>query len=186
MATPVQLQSNEELVALRKRHPVYVILHSVLAAIIAGLAIWLISWISGTIASSSSLWTWLYVAVVVVALGYIGLQYYRWQNDVWMITNQRLVDATRNSPFNQTTSSTDLINVQDISVRKRGVMASIFNFGDVLCQTASAQGAFTFRGVAEPAELMELLDRLRDEARRTNAAQMRQAIGASAQPPAAG
>jgi hypothetical protein len=64
-------------------------------------------------------------------------------------------------------------------------MASIFNFGDVLCQTASAQGAFTFRGVAEPAELMELLDRLRDEARRTNAAQMRQAIGASAQPPAA-
>jgi hypothetical protein len=87
----------------------------------------------------------------------------------------------RSTPFNQSTSSTDLINVQDISVSKRGVMASIFNFGDVLCQTSSTKGQFAFRGVADPNDLLEELDRLRDEARKANVQYMGQAISQSTQ-----
>ena len=181
MELPVQLQASEELVTVRKRHPVYVILKSVLAVLIAGLVIWLLSWLSGQFASDSSIWFWLYVAAVVVTLAYIGLLFYGWRNDLWIVTDQRLIDSQRKSPFNQTTSSTDLVNVQDISVRKSGVMASVLNFGDVLCQTASTQGAFVFRGVSEPAGLMELLDRVRDEARKSTALHMGQAIGQATQ-----
>ena len=138
---------------------------SVAPIIVAGLAIWLLSWLSGQIAGNASIWTWLYIAVVVVALGYIGLVFYSWNNDLWIITNQRLVDSTSKTPINHTVSSTALINLQNISVSKRGVLASIFNFGDVLCQTASTQGQFAFRGVGDPNGVMETLDKMRDQAR---------------------
>ncbi len=64
-------------------------------------------------------------------------------------------------------SSTDLINVQDIAIQKKGILATTFNFGDVVCQTASTKGNFTFRGVPNPTQLLEEVDRLRDEARRS-------------------
>ena len=180
MALPVNLQDGEELVTVRKRHPVYVILKGILAVIIAGLLIWAISWVSGNVASASSIWPWLYVATVVGAVGYIGFLFYRYTNDLWIVTNQRLIDSLRTTPLNQSISSTDLINVQDISVRKRGIMATTFNFGDVLCQTASTEGMFSFAGVGQPTELMEMLDRLRDEARRQSQMAIGVAVGQAA------
>lgn len=175
MALPITLQQGEELVVVKKRHPVYVILKGILAVIIAGLLIWGISWVSGNVASASGIWPWLYVVVILGAAGYIGFLFYRYSHDLWIVTNQRLVDALRTTPFNQSLSSTDLVNVQDINVRKRGIMATTFNFGDVVCQTASTMGEFTFTGVGDPTGMMEMLDRLRDEARR----QSQQALGAA-------
>lgn len=180
MALPINLQDGEELVEVRKRHPVYVILKSIAAVVIAGLLIWGFSWLSGQFSWASSIAVWLYVAVVVVAAGYLGLLAYRFYNDLWIVTNQRLVDALRKTPFNQELSSTDLINVQDINIRRRGIMPTIFNFGDVVCQTASTQGEFIFIGVGDPAGLMEMLDRLRDEARKEGSLVMGRAAGEAA------
>ncbi len=59
-------------------------------------------------------------------------------------------------------------------------MATAFNFGDVSCQTASTDGEFIFIGVGDPAGLMEMLDRLRDEARRVNRQALGRAVGAAA------
>lgn len=180
MALPINLQDGEELVEVRKRHPVYVILKSIAAVVIAGLLIWGFSWLSGQFSWVNSIAVWLYVAVVVVAAGYLGLLAYRFYNDLWIVTNQRLVDALRKTPFNQELSSTDLINVQDINIRRRGIMPTIFNFGDVVCQTASTQGEFIFIGVGDPAGLMEMLDRLRDEARKEGSLVMGRAAGEAA------
>ena len=145
MALPVKLQADEEVVTIRKRHPVYVILKGILAVdhCRAGDLAAVVD--VRPVRKRLVVWTWLYVAAVVVPLLYIGLLFYRWQNDLWIVTNQRLIDALRTTPLNQSLSSTDLINVQDISVQKRGMMATMFNFGDVECQTASTQGMFSFR-----------------------------------------
>ncbi len=180
MGLPVNLQQDEVVVAVRKRHPVYVILKGILALVIAGLAIWLFSWLSGASPWTTSIWGWLMGATVVIVALYLGLLFYRYQNDLWIVTNQRLIDSLRTTPVNQSISSTDLINVQDIRIERRGILATIFNFGDVVCQTASTEGEFSFRGVGDPKGLMEKLDRLRDEARRSGGS-------APAQPqPAAG
>ena len=173
MGLPIKLQADEKVETIRKRHPVYVILKGILAVIIAGLVIWGLSWLSGQFSWMGSIGIWLIVGILLVVALYIAVLLYRYQNDLWIVTNQRLIDSLRKSPVNHELSSTDLINVQDISVRKRGIMATLFNFGDVLCQTASTDGEFSFVGVGDPAGLMEQLDRLRDEAREES----RQAIG---------
>ncbi len=183
MALPVTLQADEKLVAVRKRHPVYVIMKGILAIVIAGLLMWLVWWLSGRTTALSSIWPWLYVLIVAVAVIYIGALAYRFYNDLWIVTNQRLVDSLKTTPLNHAISSTDLINVQDISVHKRGIMATAFNFGDVMCQTASTDGQFSFIGVGDPSDLMEMLDRLRDEARRQTQKELGQAVGAAANRP---
>lgn len=180
MGLPIKLQQDEELVTVRKRHPVYVILKGILDVVIAGLLIWAITWLSGRFAWIDSISIWLILAVIIVAAGYLGILLYRYYNDLWIVTNQRLIDALRTTPLNQQISSTDLINVQDINIRRRGIMATMFNFGDVLCQTASTQGMFAFTGVGQPAELMEMLDRLRDEARKHHQEAMGDAAGKAA------
>jgi len=185
MALPITLQADEKLVAVKKRHPIYVILKGIADVVIAGLLIWGISWVSNNIASASGIWPWLYVVVILAAAGYLGVILYSYFNDLWIVTNQRLVDSLRKTPFNHALSSTDLINVQDINVHKRGIMPTLFNFGDVVCQTASTNGTFSFSGVGQPAQLMEMLDRLRDEARRQSQKELRQAMSAASSQTAA-
>ena len=60
-------------------------------------------------------------------------------------------------------------------------MATVFNFGDVLCQTASTDGEFIFIGVGDPAGLMEMLDRLRDEAHKESQQAIGRAVGQASQ-----
>jgi hypothetical protein len=179
MGLPVNLQAGEKLIVVHKRHPLYIIAKSIIAVVIAGLLVWGISWVSRNVASASAIWPWLNGIVIVAAVGYIGILLYGYFNDLWIVTNQRLIDSTRKTPVNHELSSTDLINVQDINVSKRGIMATMFNFGDVICQTASTDGEFIFIGVGDPSGLMEMLDRLRDEARHENRMEMARAASAA-------
>jgi hypothetical protein len=168
MALPVKLQNGEEVVLQLRRHPVYAILQ-VLGTIVVGvLLLLLVNWLAGLLPNLSTLWTIANVIIVVgaVLIGFVA--FYRYYNDLWLVTNQRLIDSTKTTPFNHTVSSTDLINVQDIGVQKKGILATMFNFGDVVCQTASTRGNFVFRGVPNPTEMLEKIDELRDAARRSS------------------
>ncbi len=165
MALPVKLQAGEEVELQLRRHPVYAILQIIGAVVVAILLILLVNWLSGLLPNLSTLWTIAYVIIILGALLFGFVAFYRYFNDLWLITNQRLIDSTRTTPFNHTVASTDLVNVQDIGVQKKGILATMFNFGDVVCQTASTRGNFVFRGVPKPTEMLEKLDQLRDAAR---------------------
>lgn len=176
MALPVKLQADEECIAIRKRHPVYVILKGIFAIVVGGV----IAWLLGLVPWFEQYQVWIWLAATLLVALYIGILIYRFQNDLWILTNQRLIDSLKRNPFNHELFSTDLINVQDINVHKRGIMATTFNFGDVVCTTASTDGEFRFYGVGDPAGLMEDLDRLRDEARRLSRQEIGHAAGAAA------
>ena len=63
-------------------------------------------------------------------------------------------------------TTADLINLQDISVEKSGVIPSMLNFGDVVCQTAGGASNFRIAGVPDPTNVQLLIDKERDRARR--------------------
>ncbi len=165
---PVSLQKDEKVIKLLRRHPARLILDIVLTVIIEIIVLVALFWLQGLTASWGWLgWLWNILIIITVAGGliFIGVEFYRYRNDVWLLTNQRIIDSTRNSPFNQTVSSADLVNVQDMNFHKRGVLATMFNFGDVTCQTASHTQHFTFRGVPRPEDVLHLVDTHRDQAR---------------------
>ena len=72
----------------------------------------------------------------------------------------------RRHPFNLTVNTADLVNVQDMSVSRNGILATMLDFGDIHCQTASADAKdFVLTGIPNPRETQILVDRERDRER---------------------
>ncbi len=93
------------------------------------------------------------------------LNWYRYHNDIWVITNQRLVDSTKTNPFSLKISTADLVNVQDMTVERSGVLRTMFNYGDIVCQTAADIQEFRLPGIPHPQEVQLLVDKERDRER---------------------
>jgi hypothetical protein len=91
--------------------------------------------------------------------------WYRYHNDVWVVTNQRIIDSLRTNPFNLKLSTADLVNVQDMTVERSGILRTVFDFGDVVCQTAADLQEFRITGIPDPREVQALVDRERDRER---------------------
>ncbi len=161
--SPITLQPEEKVLKVLRRHWIhllkrlgYPMLYGIAGTIIGVL----IGFASGGIGMIVSLVVWIY------CLGWAGLNYYKFHNDIWLVTNQRLVDSTKPSPIRHIVSSADLINVEDIHVDKKGLFQTILDYGDVVCQTAGVKGNFTLYGIGNPTEVLALIDLSRDEARR--------------------
>lgn len=169
MDLPIALQPGERVVFRRRRTPVYMFTQLAAVAVAAlapaGLLLWAV-WalrgldgaIGGVVLAVSVVW-------LVVWLVYGYFIWYRHRHDEWILTDQRLIDCYKPHWFSQRVSSADLINMQDISVHRSGLLQSLFNFGDVVCQTAGTESRFVLTAVPKPAELLSIIDRTRDAAR---------------------
>ncbi len=111
-------------------------------------------------------------AFAVISLLYLAywairafLNWYRYHNDIWVVTNQRIVDSTKTNPFSLKISTADLVNIQDMTVERSGVFRTMFDFGDVVCQTAADIQEFRMVGVPNPQEVQLLVDKERDRER---------------------
>ena len=62
--------------------------------------------------------------------------WYRYNRDEWVVTTQRLIDSVKHHWFHHEISSADLIQIEDMSVSRSGLLQTMFNFGDLRCQTA--------------------------------------------------
>lgn len=167
---PVTLQAQEMVILATRRHWLFLwprTLGMLVAgvvpagALVAGVAIVTgLGGVAGLVAGvAAALWLafWLVRAY---------FNWYRYHNDVWMVTNQRLVDSLKRHWFHHDLASTDLVDVEDISVEKRGILATALNFGDVRCQTAGVQANFVLAGVPHPSDVLSTIDAARDAARR--------------------
>jgi hypothetical protein len=90
---------------------------------------------------------------------------YRYNNDIWVITDQRIVDSLRKHWFHHRMASADLVDVEDMAVQREGLLPTVFDFGDLRCQTAGAVPNFVLAGIPKPSEVLGVVDAARDAAR---------------------
>jgi uncharacterized membrane protein YdbT with pleckstrin-like domain len=87
--------------------------------------------------------------------------------DLWLVTNYRVVNVEQHSLFSRTISELDLAKVQDITSEIKGVIPSIFNFGDVHIQTAGEKERFIFEQVPHAHDIRKkILDLVQENQRR--------------------
>lgn len=168
---PFALQNDEDLLIVVRRHWLYFTLRmlGVAGAGVLGtvLAIVLVAKTFGFDGNPGR------IAVGVIALwalywlvrGYFT--WYRYENDLWAVTNQRIVDSIRRHWFHHRMSSADLVDVEDINVVRHGILPTMFNFGDVRCQTAGEVPNFVLSGIPKPTEVLASIDAARDASRRS-------------------
>lgn len=77
--------------------------------------------------------------------------------DLWVVTNDRLLDVEQKTLFSRTVSEVDLYQIQDASSEVSGFFPSIFNYGNLSLQTAGPEPKFIFRNVSNPNKLREAI-----------------------------
>jgi hypothetical protein len=170
MNLPVVMQDGEHLVLLVRRHWMY--LYPRLMGIIF-LALVPVGAAGGSISAFAPIDPMLQQGATLVGIAWIlcwGVSayftWYQYQNDLWILTSQRLIDSKRENWFHHDLSSADLVNLQDISIYKNGILHTLFNYGDVRCETAGSSNIFTLTDIPNPASVLSTIDAARDSARR--------------------
>lgn len=166
---PYPLQQGEEMLAFARRHWLYLYPRLALGAAMAVVPLAAL-WSLLVYAERTDGW-WLrggLIASAVWALYWLQHLYflkYRYDNDIWVVTNQRIVDSIKKNWFHLQMSTADLVDIEDMTVKRSGVLGTVFDFGEIQCQTAGAERNFALNGIPHPRQLQALIDRLRDQAR---------------------
>lgn len=83
-----------------------------------------------------------------------------WFFNVNILTDERIVDVDLPSILYRDISSAKIDQMQDISVKIGGFIRSLFNYGDVLIQTAGTVPEICFEAVPNPSQVSEILNEL--------------------------
>jgi membrane protein YdbS with pleckstrin-like domain len=83
-----------------------------------------------------------------------------WYFNVYIITDERLVDVDFFSLIYKRISETKIDKIQDVSYSQGGFMQSFFNYGKILIQTAAEQQEFEFEAVPQPARVTKIINQL--------------------------
>lgn len=83
--------------------------------------------------------------------------------DLWIVTNDRVIDIEQFGLFSRTTSELDLYRIQDVSVDVTGFFPTIFKYGNIHIKTASMNSDIVFRNVPNPNQVRQGLIQLSEQ-----------------------
>lgn len=170
MKLPFQLQATERVTLVLRRHWVHLyprLALLILAGVVPPVGLWFAANAVGE--PSGAVEVVLLAVMALWAIYWLVMTYllwYRYENDVWIVTDQRLVDSLKRHWFHHQMSSVDLVDIEDVSVERNGVLRTAFNYGDLQVQTAAQRANFVLSAIPRPAEVLTQIDAARDAARR--------------------
>jgi len=77
--------------------------------------------------------------------------------DVWIITNERVIDIEQRGFFSRVISELKYPAVQDVTTEIHGIIPTLLKYGTVFVQTAGEKERFVFESVPEPDAIRDLL-----------------------------
>lgn len=83
----------------------------------------------------------------LVTIAFVFENFLNWYFNVAIVTDKRVIDVDFSWPLFRNVSECELERVQDVGYQISGFGATIFNYGDVLVQTASEITRFVFKSV---------------------------------------
>ena len=83
-----------------------------------------------------------------------------WFFNVNSITDERIIDINFPNILYRDISQTKIDQIQDTSIKVGGFIRSLFNYGDVLIQTAGAVPEIEFLAVPYPGKIVQILNQL--------------------------
>lgn len=101
------------------------------------------------------------VIVVVGSMYYLAvwlfafLEFTDYYLDVWIVSNERIINIEQEGLFNRTASELHLTAIQDATSDVRGIIHTLFDYGNVVVQTAGEKGRFIFKNIPRPEKVKE-------------------------------
>jgi len=91
---------------------------------------------------------------------YVFLNILLWLFNVGIVTDQRVLDVDYFNIIQKSVNATTLEEVSDVGAKTNGFIRSLFNYGDVLVQTAGPASDIDFRAVPQPAEVVSIINEM--------------------------
>ncbi|MBU0531206.1 MAG: hypothetical protein ABIG32_02880 [Candidatus Uhrbacteria bacterium] len=85
--------------------------------------------------------------------------------DIWIVTNERIINIEQLGLFARTASELNLTAVQDVTSDVRGITHTFFDYGIVHVQTAAETTRFIFKQVPHPEIIKRQIIQLSDQSR---------------------
>ncbi len=95
-------------------------------------------------------------------MGYALAKFMGWFFNIYIITDERIVDVDFLNIFFRRISTTKIEEIQDVSVTSSGAMETFFGYGNVFIQTAAEVSQFEFLAVPRPDVVGKILNRMVD------------------------
>lgn len=99
----------------------------------------------------------------LVATGYVLENFLSWFFNVYIVTDERIIDVDFDNLIYKEVSDANIDKIQDVTYKMGGVARTFFNYGDVSVQTASEVPNFDFLAVPSPDKVVRILQELRIE-----------------------
>src|SRR3990167_2089018 len=107
---------------------------------------------------------WLMVVWYLFVFGFAFYKFIFWYFNVYLVTNERIVDFDFRGILHKETAYANLNQIQDVTPKVVGFFGTFFHFGDVFIQTAASKPEFEFHAVENPDLVAkEILEQVRLE-----------------------
>lgn len=94
------------------------------------------------------------------ALGYLLERFLSWYFNVYIVTDERVIDIDFYSLIYKEVSAAKIDDIQDVTFTIGGAIRSLFNFGTISIQTAGEKREFDFEDVPRPEVVTKFLNEL--------------------------
>lgn len=91
---------------------------------------------------------------------YIFLNILTWLFNVGIVTNERIIDVDFHNVLYKEVTASHLANIEDVTVRTGGFLASVFKYGNLFVQTAGAEANIEFINIPDPTEAARIINHL--------------------------
>lgn len=93
----------------------------------------------------------------LAVFAFLLINFTDWYFNVSLVTNQRVIDLDISGILTREVAETKLELIADVSYDQIGTIASFFNYGNILIQTAAEQQRFEFNQAPQPAKILHIL-----------------------------
>lgn len=172
LASLIKQKSYEKVVYKLHRHPITfvpIVLLFLILMLIPGVVYFMINNLYPALLQGQTLFP---LTILSASIFYLSIylffyaQFIDFYLDIWIVTNDRIVDIEQHGLFSRSISELDLFRIQDVTTEVHGIFPSLFRYGDVYVKTASANVNIVFRNVPNPNKVRENLIQLADADRR--------------------
>ncbi len=159
-------RSKEKVYLLLRRHWfTYVIFVIITLLMVTPLVVLLIYWFLNPESFGGIAVNFLILGVPAYSLSIIALLLYGFVDyylDVYIITNQRVVDIKQDGFFKREIAELHLHQIQDVSAKVKGIFPTTMHYGDIYIQTAGEKENFYFKSIPHPYRVSKLIVNLHE------------------------
>lgn len=97
---------------------------------------------------------------LLYSLLFFYVQFIDYYLDLWIVTNDRIIDTEQKGLFARTVTELELFQIQDVTTHINGFWATLFKYGDLVIATASNTSTIIFHDIPNPEFVRQEIVRL--------------------------